>query len=371
MKDGNPRILLIRALEKGDLRGWDAEPRDASGAVRHRLDLGGGLEAVAVVRRGGRCFAFRRRFRFSFALNGLRDVTPSYRSIQLTGPYKSLRMTVPPRAIDLCGGWPLAINGQDWFSGVESLPAGPADDGWDGRELRRLARLVRFGDMSVLDGGRRFVLRSDLTLSVAGSFESRTPEDLVMDVDHHPKSLTAMTLRGIPSPTADDVAVTMGPSSFEIALGRRMMRELSEEYGIGTEATRRYLAEHPVSGVPEGLGGAPPSSGPEVLGRGPSCHITDVGLAGILKAAGLKRSLLWGDAYDSAEWSLRPPANPPADPLRAQSERAAPNLLFRPTGFEMSWTGEDLSDAAMNMPLGDREVAHILRLFARDRREHE
>lgn len=175
MKDGNPRMLLIRALEKGDLRGWDTEPRDASGTVRHRLDLGGGLEAVAVVRKGGRCFAFRRRFRFSFALNGLRDVTPSYRSVQLTGPYESLRMTVPPRAMDLCGGWPLAINGQEWFSGVERLPVGPADDGWNGRELRRLARLVRFVDMSVLDGGRRFVLRSDLTLSVAGSFGSRTP----------------------------------------------------------------------------------------------------------------------------------------------------------------------------------------------------
>ena len=39
MKDGNPRMLLIRALEKGDLRGWDTEPRDASGTVRHRLEF--------------------------------------------------------------------------------------------------------------------------------------------------------------------------------------------------------------------------------------------------------------------------------------------------------------------------------------------
>lgn len=365
MTERHPRERFIRALSKGDFTGWDTDPRDATGTVRHRLDMDGGLDAVAFVRKGGRCFSIRRRFDFSYVLNGLRDATPSYGSVILSGPYESLRLPVPASVLDSCRDWPLDVNGREWFAGAERLPVTAMSWGWDMGEARRLARLVRFGDMSALDGGRRFVLRSDLTVRVVGSFGDRTPEDLVMEVDHHPRSMSQMRLVGIPVPTDDGVAVEMGASSFEVPLGRRMMEALSSEYQVGVETTLRHLRENPVEGLPEGLGRAPPAGGQAgTIGRGPMRHATDLPLIDILRSVGMKRSLLGGGGFERDGWLLRPPADRPADPLLAQSLRSAPNLSFGPTGFGMSWTRDDLSDAVMNMPLGDRDVAHLLLLFA-------
>lgn len=240
----------------------------------------------------------------------------------------------------------------------------------DPDDVSELVRAVHGSRLDTIEPGTRFDVGYGIRLEVVRLLGSDHWSDIVLRADFDDGGGISFAMYGIPIPEHDCIVLTLGCSSLRIPLPEDVVKAESFASGKGAEATRRYLAEHPVQeDLLEGLGdGRPDPSNPTRVGIWYRGDEREYPFPMVFQ----RYEPWWGSPLclmspdnseeDNGVFSNRYFSWDDPDTLESQSECLKPNFLFKPTGFEVTWYKHPFRSMWMNQDLSPREIMHMMAL---------
>lgn len=235
-------------------------------------------------------------------------------------------------------------------------------------DVSRLVRAVHGSLLDAIEPGMRFDVGSGVSLEVVRLLGGEHWSDIVMRADYDDGGGISFTMYGIPIPGHDCIVLTLGCSALRIPIPEDVVREESLACGKGSEATRMFLAEHPVGdGLLDGLDDARPSpSNPTRVGLWYRGDEREYPFPEIFE----RYEIWWGSPLclmspdnseeDNGVFSNRHYCWDDPETVESQSECLKPNFLFKPTGFEVTWYKHPFRSMWMNQDLSPREIMHLM-----------
>ena len=237
-------------------------------------------------------------------------------------------------------------------------------------DISRLVRAVHGSLLDAIEPGMRFDAGFGVSLEVVRLLGGEHWSDIVMRADYDDGGGISFTMYGIPIPDHDCIVLTLGCSALRIPIPEDVVREESLACGKGSEATRMFLAEHPVGdGLLDGLDDARPSpSNPTRVGLWYRGDEREYPFPEIFE----RYEVWWGSPLclmspdnseeDNEVFSNRHYCWDDPETVESQSECLKPNFLFKPTGFEVTWYKHPFRSMWMNQDLSPREIMHLMAL---------
>ena len=240
-------------------------------------------------------------------------------------------------------------------------------------DISRLVRAIHGSLLDAIEPGMRFDAGFGVSLEVVRLLGGEHWSDIVMRADFDDGGGISFTMYGIPIPGHDCIELTLGCSALRIPIPEDVVREESLACGKGAEATRMFLAEHPVGdGLLDGLDDAHPiPTNPTRVDRSYKGDEREYPFPDIFE----RYEIWWGSPLclmspnnseeDNEVFSNRYYCWDDPETVESQSECLKPNFLFKPTGFEVTWYKHPFRSMWMNQGLSPREIMHMMALCER------